>query len=68
MSGGKYATNGTTIEEMEEHSLVDLILPMLTWTLIGIADILFAALVIVAIVKARGLHRMQYLLQILKFQ
>ncbi|XP_065887802.1 muscarinic acetylcholine receptor M3-like [Dysidea avara] len=54
------ATNGTTTEEMEEHLLVDLILPMLTWTLMGIAEILFAALVIVAIVKARELRRMQY--------
>ena len=53
---------------MEEHSLVDLILPMLTWTLMGIVDILFAALVIVAIAKARELHKMQYFLQMLKFQ
>jgi len=53
------ATNAT-IEETEEHTLVDLVLPMLTWTLMGIAEILFATLVIIAILKARELRRMQY--------
>jgi len=53
------ATNVTT-EETEEHKLVDLILPMLTWTFMGIVEILFAALVIIGILKARELRRMQY--------
>jgi len=53
------ATNNTS-EEMEEDKVVDLVLPMLTWFLMGIAEILFATLVIVAIAKSRELHRMQY--------
>ena len=53
-------SNDTTIEEMGELLFADLILPLIVWTGMGIGEVIFATLVLVAIIKNKSLHKIQY--------
>ena len=53
-------SNDTTIDEMGEMLFADLILPLIVWTGMGIGEVIFATLVLVAIIKNKILHKTQY--------
>ena len=49
--------NETTTEEMEESLFADLILPLIVWTGMGIGEVIFATLVLVAIIMNKRVKR-----------
>ena len=52
--------NDTIIEETEESLFADLVLPLIVWTGMGIGEVIFATLVLVAIIINKSLHKIQY--------
>ena len=54
------SSNKKTIEETEELLFADLILPLTVWTGMGIGEVIFATLVLVAIIINKSLHKIQY--------
>ena len=49
--------NDTIIEETEESLFADLVLPLIVWTGMGIGEVIFATLVLVAIIINKSLHK-----------
>ena len=53
-------TNGTMTDDQNNKTLIELILPLVVWTGMGICEIILSTLVIVAITINKELHNIQY--------
>ena len=56
------SSNGTATEQQDELLFADLILPLVVWTGMGIGEVIFATLVLAAIIMNKNLHKIQYFL------
>ena len=56
------SSNETATEQSDELLFADLILPLVVWTGMGIGEVIFATLVLAAIIINKNLHKMQFFL------
>lgn len=62
MSFTNFTNGADAAETKKEHFFIDLVLPLLVWTGLGISEVILCSLVLIAIIINKSLHDVQHFL------